>query len=867
MLLLYQALEVLFVKERCEDVIDRYLKSDASRKCYDLPDEDRFVRQMAFELPIPNYEEPRMVYRQMREKWAKANTERAELQYQDGESVFNAWLNYVADKIHLQNNQPVCRYRYLGEWHKMGVSFGEDMATAAFLASYDLKERKKRETFDWPVCLNHDSCDLQVMMRKKMVDLHAHLYASTENFDLNWICLMNHVKSREGTLRRFDEIRLSPTLEIAYHGNDRRLYIKVLIAAAIRLFLCSQHHNDGIMPYQLLLSILYSKSETELALLTQELQGKINLMANIYGWNSQGIYDRHVFRPDYAIEKGVKVSAVTPLVGERKLLYDTFRNVFRNQSNNREGELFYLYLLIKEALRREMTYQDRMKGFENFGRYNDRKYVMIDSYPQYSILAERMVAAPFFDNNEQKRYLELRVKPEGSRGRNIRYIHNVEKHIKGWDRGDNTTKDWMFDFVFHFIKQEDETIGNKKYQDELLSRSHCRHYQLRKRLKYLSREIGAMNFGPHISKTDDDIYRSLLVGIDAANGELTCRPEVFAQTFRYLKSKTLKNYDGEEYNLGRTYHVGEVFYDVVDGLRAIDEVIKFFEFGIGDRLGHATVLGVDVNSYYERHGFSIKCPKQDLLDNFAWLYVRVQKWTDGKTAFCGYLYEEYAKLFREVYNWKDETPDIYTYYQSWLLRGDNPYEDTQVDNYDSRISIEPWDWCSRSRASDIEEARKNQLSKCLFKMYHFDRYVKEKGHEVTLYKIHAIHWHQWVECVDIIRELLLGKVEKKHISIECNPTSNILIGEVKNYEEHPIVKFFNHGLRTPYPEHNICVSINTDDKGVFSTSLEREYSMMALSLEKGIHGNTNNSPREILDWLNQVRKMSQEQMFNKNAIG
>lgn len=863
---LYYVLKIIFVKRRCEDVIDNYLSFKTSGKSYDLEDEDLFMRRLAFELPNPNYEDSRMVYRQLKEKWMLPMPEKEELCYQEGRSVYNAWLNYVADMVHLQNNQPVCRYRYLNKWHRMGITFGEDMAITAYLASKDLKERFKRENFDWPACLTHDSRDQQVMMSRKMVDLHAHLYASSENFDLNWICLMNHVRNRKSTLRKYDEKHLSPSMEVAFHNNQIRLSHKVLIAAAIRLFLICRHLADSIMPYELLHEILCATSDLELSLLTKSLQEKIDLMANVYGWNNKGRYDSHAFRPDYAIWKDVSETAMTPLTGERKLMYDTYKNIYQERCENREEELFYLYLLIKEGLRQEMIMQGKMKGFDNFGKFNERKYSLIKNYPQYGLLAERMTVSPFFEHYGMKRYMELRVKPEDSRGSNVRYIQTLERHLKYREEKNEFLKDRAFDFVFHFIKCEDKTLEGNIFNDELLCRSRCRHDHLRNMIKHQAVEIGSMNFGPRVGKNGKYPYQSLLVGIDAANSELTCRPEVFAHAFRYLKTRTLRNYDGEEYNLGRTFHVGEVFYDVVDGLRAIDEVMKFLEFGNGDRLGHATVLGVDVKSYYERHNYSISCTKQNLLDNIAWLYVRVQKWIDSRTSFCGYLFEEYSKLYSEVYECEGEIPDIYTYYLSWLLRGDDPYGYFQMESQKKQSKFEPWGWCSQSSAIDIAEARKNKQAKRLYQAYHFDKSVKEKGHEVTLYQIHKRYWDEWTECVDYIREQLLCKVERKHISIECNPTSNILIGEVRNYEEHPIVKFYNHGLKTPYPCHNVCVSINTDDKGIMSTSLEREYSMMALSLEKGINGKNNNSPREILDWLNQIRKMSQEQLFNKKVL-
>lgn len=107
------------------------------------------------------------------------------------------------------------------------------------------------------------------------------------------------------------------------------------------------------------------------------------------------------------------------------------------------------------------------------------------------------------------------------------------------------------------------------------------------------------------------------------------------------------------------------------------------------------------------------------------------------------------------------------------------------------------------------------------------------------------------------------KIEQLHIAIECNPSSNFKIGEFNRYDEHPIIKFNNHGLSSPHPHHAISVSINTDDAGIFSTSLEREYSLMVLALEKHEDEEHPNTRREIMEWLERVRLMAKEQCFNK----
>ena len=59
-------------------------------------------------------------------------------------------------------------------------------------------------------------------------------------------------------------------------------------------------------------------------------------------------------------------------------------------------------------------------------------------------------------------------------------------------------------------------------------------------------------------------------------------------------------------------------------------------------------------------------------------------------------------------------------------------------------------------------------------------------------------------------------------------------------------------------------SIYTDDKGVFSTSLEREFSVMAAALEKkSLVEKDGNSPRRIYDRLDRIREMGFEMRFDK----
>lgn len=64
----------------------------------------------------------------------------------------------------------------------------------------------------------------------------------------------------------------------------------------------------------------------------------------------------------------------------------------------------------------------------------------------------------------------------------------------------------------------------------------------------------------------------------------------------------------------------------------------------------------------------------------------------------------------------------------------------------------------------------------------------------------------------------------------------------------------------------LCVSINTDDQGVFNTTLENEYAIMARALEKmkDERGKHIYKPAQIYQWLEHIRVMGIEMSFRNH---
>jgi hypothetical protein len=388
-------------------------------------------------------------------------------------------------------------------------------------------------------------------------------------------------------------------------------------------------------------------------------------------------------------------------------------------------------------------------------------------------------------------------------------------------------------------------------------------------------------------------------GIDACSPEIWCRPEVFAQAFRYLKNHDVigqEEYCSEQRcpHLYATYHVGEDFLDIIDGLRAIDEAKNFLNLRCGDRLGHALALGVDIDEWYESKSNRILINKMGYLDNLVWLYGKIREYNipDCDTARA-YIEKRFNEYFQEVYKNHIEVSfvndimkkaeqyyserktrhgygqislniGINEYYDSWKLRGDNPilYEDGFF-KLGSNV-LDDWDEYAVNKEFPLNyKIRYNAEVVLLYYMYHYNPNVKVVGDQMVEVKVSDTIKN----AVKKVRACMQREICNIGIGIETNPTSNYLISTFRRYDKHPILKWYNWGLISNPEEVASCpqlqVSINTDDQGVFTTYIENEYAYLALALEKCKDENGQNKYNRtmILQWLDNIRKMGNDQSF------
>ena len=192
------------------------------------------------------------------------------------------------------------------------------------------------------------------------------------------------------------------------------------------------------------------------------------------------------------------------------------------------------------------------------------------------------------------------------------------------------------------------------------------------------------------------------------------------------------------------------------------------KLGSGDRFGHATVLGLDLEAWYHRKDYCIHLKEQDYLDHVMWFYMMIMGFhIEGCELLKDYLYKEFLEAFHHIYveNHKrteisdtEEQINIFQYFDSWKLRGNPP------ENY-------------KKETEDDIKSENPQITK-LYYRYYFEK--REKSWEIA---------------------------------------------------DHPVLNLYSIGLGDKRDIPQMFVSINTDDRGVFQTSLKNEYALLAASVE------------------------------------
>ena len=771
-------------------------------------DEDCFLDEARIHHPELSDDNLRMIYQLGKDDWSRYG-------YSDASVNSGNILRVVAflAKMLLREDHslPLVRFPNLFRWREVTQLLGEDLFTCAFLAFEDKSVQNNLRTFIWPSVAHNDNPDLNFLFRtKRLCELHSHLKASTNTCEISWVSLMNHIEGRDRAFQKLG-IKHEPSRQ---DEIGQKLYRIIKKAAVIRWKMYLALKRDVLCSDP---SDRFNVTESEIDSLDSDTALERN------SFSRKWIPDYVVVAPD---------SPISVYAGERKLMYGILKRIY--STDDRELTFaFYRYILSKNLLRSFIIQTNNNIGFSNFQRYQDLKAEFLAK--EYKPLLESL---PMWEakNHNYTEIFESRIVPVKNKSdflAEVRMLNRYTYHsddLNDCDSGDVLkNKDWLL--IFHFLK--------RKYDDSYKDK---RDHTVRKNNK--EQGVDLSNVGKMMK--DEGIDGA----VDAASSEFACRPETFSQVFRFLRY----------YGFDATFHAGEDFYDLADGLRSVDETISLLQLRAGDRIGHALALGIDADFYYRARHFVTAMPKQWMLDNVVWLLMKSKVYgveMDSKTNW--FLNDTYKALVNDIgyskggcyWNHQSLMPDISDYWEAMALRGDAPDMYGKAGTLKECFSPSPdtWDHYAFVDSQYANFIRKSNPVACmLYQQYHEDKGIREKGNMVKAFKLPI----GFSKLITLIQDSMIRDISKRQLCIECCPSSNVRIGRLDRFDNHPIFRF-----APVIPEkrkHPLSVTVNTDDLGVFSTSLPNEYSLLALALLKknDSEGKPLYTSDQVYDWIGRL---------------
>ena len=748
-----------------------------------------------------------------------------------------------------KNQYPQVIFSELLRWKDITLYVGEDIFTTAYIANLD-KEYKLTEIFDWQDKIEHNDIAVNHFLSQGLTDLHAHFNASADVFALNWISLMNGLAG-ESTW----EQKLCTSQDVIL-STDRvsQLYPlrRICVAAAFlrlqlykALFINSSSWDKLHEVKYILEDEFYSNKKR------RDLQSEISVLRTFSLKAANDKVIDYAITPTQAIFEH-RTNAHLVFHGERRIMYEFFYRYFQdNPTTLVAAPYFYLYILLKTHVRKEFVQINQLKGFENFQTYQSRKHIFLRKEDPLFELYNRIVFQTSVRNNSND-YLEGRVTPKS-----LPHYTNASDYTQGVFTKESVQPkaNEHLAFVAHFIKANYCRSNQEQERKQSNRQDFARYNDYRSKLKEeINMILTLFKQQQNYASWDyrkNDIH---IVGIDAASTEMFCRPEVFGHVYRFAKLCGLYN---------RTYHVGEDFFDVIDGLRAIDEALLFLDLDSYCRIGHALAMGINVEDYYNRRRFRILGPKQYVLDNCVWL---IKKTAHYDIELSSPMKENLCNIAQEMYQLigYEEDFNINHYWNSMLLRGDEP---NMIDANNSitsspYIPYNAWHETAQVHTHNVDIARLDKIAQSLYNQYQFCQKVKENGEETCddRYK----YFPDITNVAKKLQEAIRREVAQKQIGVETCPTSNLKIGYIDTYKNHPLLTCYDPISKQSdvhYPLQK--VSVNTDDRGVFDTTLYMEYSLLALSLQKQqkpvgcqIYGS-----RQIAEYIEHLREANEQQRF------
>lgn len=256
----------------------------------------------------------------------------------------------------------------------------------------------------------------------------------------------------------------------------------------------------------------------------------------------------------------------------------------------------------------------------------------------------------------------------------------------------------------------------------------------------------------------------------------------------------------------------------------------------GDRIGHGLALGCDIDRHAAESPLVLQ-PAEERLDDLLWELERTRRGEcDSEHARTEYVRAECERLGRVLY--APESPSIEDMIAARRLRSDpSALRELGYPKLSPAPSLSTWGGPWR-----------------LLRRHLSDEGVFVRGQ----HKIEVRFTPGERRALQTAQTFLQTTLSRLEVTIESNPSSNLLIGDLRSLQDHPVFRLVP--LETAAPRVGIAVSANTDNPVTFGSCLGDEFAMLhhaLLSLEAGAV--------PALRWIDAAREAGMRSRFTVPA--
>ena len=292
--------------------------------------------------------------------------------------------------------------------------------------------------------------------------------------------------------------------------------------------------------------------------------------------------------------------------------------------------------------------------------------------------------------------------------------------------------------------------------------------------------------------------------------------------------------------LRATIHAGEDFVHLLTGLRRLDDAIRHLGLEEGDRIGHGMALGLDPTTWFERVGRVVQTREERLFDLvWEWDFYANRGTEVGGGSRLPYLTATITRLAREMFQETYAPEDLVHFVR--LLHCERELQAAGFPDRPRRLSPA----AVRSRG-DGDQPR------TLLRQYLRGTEVWRKGRVLETITLRELP-HE-LDALRTLQGALRREVGTRGLTVEVNPSSNLLIGDLGRIDEHPIWRLRPVRPIDDIPPLSVC--IGSDDPLTFATTLPHEYQLLFDTIVL-----SGRSHEEALEWLEHARAAGMRARF------